>query len=134
MCFFFILFQVKFGVRREWVPFVLASDFEHIIEKHFGFNAYVYYLSALEFVFQFKQECMDLKNSPCTLQCYSSNAYFTDLGFISVIYLLRRFANLCEQAYLILRRRAPLLINLLAMMLQTGIPELQSMDDLNYVR
>ena len=44
------------------------------------------------------------------------------------------FANLCEEAYLILRRRAPLLINLLAMMLQTGIPELRSMDDLNYVR
>jgi phosphatidylinositol-4,5-bisphosphate 3-kinase len=76
-------FKVKFGVRRERVPFVLASDFEHIIDKHFGFN---------------------------------------------------HFANLCEDAYLILRRRAPLLINLLAMMLQTGIPELRSMDDLNYVR
>ena len=44
------------------------------------------------------------------------------------------FANLCEEAYLTLRRRSPLLINLLAMMLQTGIPELRSMDDLNYVR
>ena len=31
-------FQVKFGVKRERVPFVLAHDFEIIIEKHFGFD------------------------------------------------------------------------------------------------
>ena len=30
--------QVKFGVKRERVPFVLAHDFEIIIEKHFGFD------------------------------------------------------------------------------------------------
>ncbi len=46
----------------------------------------------------------------------------------------QRFVRLCADAYLILRRRAPLFINLLAMMLQTGIPELRSIDDLNYVR
>ena len=31
-------FKVKFGVRRERVPFVLAHDFEIIIDKHFGFD------------------------------------------------------------------------------------------------
>ena len=32
-------FKLKFGVRRERVPFVLASDFEIIIVKeHFGFK------------------------------------------------------------------------------------------------
>lgn len=76
-------FKVKFGVRRERVPFVLAHDFEIIIDKHFGFD---------------------------------------------------KFVRLCEDAYLILRRRAALFINLLAMMLQTGIPELRTIDDLNYVR
>lgn len=76
-------FKVKFGVRRERVPFVLPHDFEIIIDKHFGFD---------------------------------------------------KFVQLCEDAYLILRRKASLFINLLAMMLQTGIPELKSMDDLNYVR
>ena len=45
-----------------------------------------------------------------------------------------RFTKLCEEAYIILRRKASLFINLLAMMLQTGIPELRSPDDLNYVR
>ena len=44
------------------------------------------------------------------------------------------FSALCEDAYLVLRQKAPLFINLLAMMLQTGIPELRSIDDLNYVR
>ncbi len=42
--------------------------------------------------------------------------------------------KLCEDAYLILRRRAALFINLFAMMLQTGIPELRSVEDINYVR
>ncbi len=31
-------FKVKFGYRRERVPFVLAHDFEVIIEKHYGFD------------------------------------------------------------------------------------------------
>ena len=30
--------QVKFGVKRERVPFVLVHDFEVIIDKHFGFD------------------------------------------------------------------------------------------------
>ena len=37
-------FKVKFGVRRERVPFVLAHDFEIIIEKHFGFDRYIHVL------------------------------------------------------------------------------------------
>ena len=35
-------FKVKFGVRRERVPFVLPQDFEIIIEKHYGFDRYTY--------------------------------------------------------------------------------------------
>ena len=37
-------FKVKFGVRRERVPFVLAHDFEIIIDKHFGFDRYIYHM------------------------------------------------------------------------------------------
>ena len=51
-----------------------------------------------------------------------------------VVVVVYRFVRLCEDAYLILRRHASLFINMLAMMLQTGIPELRSIDDLNYVR
>ena len=44
------------------------------------------------------------------------------------------FRNLCERAYLILRQRASLFINLLSMMLSTGIPELRSIEDIAYMR
>ena len=65
---------------------------------------------------------------------------YLHVSFIVVVYFLvtfshcLRFVRLCEDAYLILRRHASLFINMLAMMLQTGIPELRSIDDLNYVR
>ena len=45
-----------------------------------------------------------------------------------------RFNRLCLEAYLVLRKHAHLLINLLTMMLSCGIPELQSLDDISYVR
>ena len=95
--------QVKFGVKRERVPFVLAHDFEIIIEKHFGFDKY----NLVDVVY---------------------------LLFTILLFSCCRFVRLCEDAYLILRRHASLFINMLAMMLQTGIPELRSIDDLNYVR
>ena len=37
-CHVIIYLKVKFGVRRERVPFVLARDFEIIIDKHYGFD------------------------------------------------------------------------------------------------
>ena len=45
-----------------------------------------------------------------------------------------RFQELCVNAYLILRQNADLIINLFTMMLSCGIPELQSLDDIGYVR
>ena len=44
------------------------------------------------------------------------------------------FRNLCERGYLILRQKASLFINLLSMMLSTGIPELRSIEDISYMR
>lgn len=46
----------------------------------------------------------------------------------------RRFQQYCEDAFLIIRRKGPLFISLFAMMLSTGIPEISSVDDLNYLR
>eukprot|EP00299_Pterocystis_sp_00344_P018906 c9417_g1_i1.p1 GENE.c9417_g1_i1~~c9417_g1_i1.p1 ORF type:complete len:272 (+),score=88.50 c9417_g1_i1:76-816(+) len=43
------------------------------------------------------------------------------------------FVDLCCKSYLILRRNARLFINMLAMMLSTGIPELQDEDDIRYL-
>eukprot|EP00007_Cunea_sp_BSH-02190019_P008525 CAMPEP_0174246080 /NCGR_PEP_ID=MMETSP0417-20130205/41892_1 /TAXON_ID=242541 /ORGANISM="Mayorella sp, Strain BSH-02190019" /LENGTH=1374 /DNA_ID=CAMNT_0015325931 /DNA_START=40 /DNA_END=4164 /DNA_ORIENTATION=- len=45
-----------------------------------------------------------------------------------------RFLELCKQGYNILRRNANTFINLFAMMLSTGIPELQSERDIEYLR
>ncbi|XP_059152563.1 phosphatidylinositol 4,5-bisphosphate 3-kinase catalytic subunit alpha isoform-like [Physella acuta] len=44
------------------------------------------------------------------------------------------FQELCCKAYVILRKHANLLITLFTMMLQCGIPELQSLDDIGYIR
>lgn len=45
-----------------------------------------------------------------------------------------RFQQYCEEAFLIIRRKGPLIISLFAMMLSTGIPEISSVNDLNYLR
>ena len=46
----------------------------------------------------------------------------------------QRFIKLACEAYNILRRHAALFINLFAMMLSTGIPELRSEKDINFLR
>ena len=45
-----------------------------------------------------------------------------------------RFIELCEKAYRILRKHANLLITLFSLMLSTGIPELQTPEDVEYLR
>lgn len=45
-----------------------------------------------------------------------------------------RFQKYCEEAFLILRRQGALIISLFAMMLTTGMPELTSEKDLDYLR
>ena len=47
---------------------------------------------------------------------------------------LLRFQKLCERAFLLLRKKGPLFINLFTMMLSTGIPELRTVDDIHYIR
>ncbi|XP_014289821.1 phosphatidylinositol 4,5-bisphosphate 3-kinase catalytic subunit delta isoform [Halyomorpha halys] len=44
------------------------------------------------------------------------------------------FQKRCEQAFLILRRHGSLILSLFAMMISTGLPELSSENDLNYLR
>jgi len=44
------------------------------------------------------------------------------------------FIETCCKAYLILRKNAHVFISLFMMMLSTGMPELQSADDINWLR
>lgn len=46
----------------------------------------------------------------------------------------QRFQRYCEQAFLVLRRHGGLILSLFAMMISTGLPELSSEKDLNYLR
>ncbi|XP_065886495.1 phosphatidylinositol 4,5-bisphosphate 3-kinase catalytic subunit beta isoform-like [Dysidea avara] len=46
----------------------------------------------------------------------------------------KKFKQLCEKAFLELRKKGDLFINLFCMMLSTGIPELRSIDDISYIR
>jgi phosphatidylinositol-4,5-bisphosphate 3-kinase len=46
----------------------------------------------------------------------------------------KRFKEECKKAYLIVREKANMFINLLNMMLSTGIPELKTHDDVAYLR
>ncbi|XP_071945035.1 phosphatidylinositol 4,5-bisphosphate 3-kinase catalytic subunit alpha isoform-like isoform X1 [Antedon mediterranea] len=48
--------------------------------------------------------------------------------------LFKNFQQLCIDAYVVIRRHANLLISLFSMMLMSGIPELQSIDDIAYLR
>ena len=45
-----------------------------------------------------------------------------------------RFKKTCEEAFLKLREKGSLFINLFTMMLSTGIPELKTTDDISYIR
>lgn len=44
------------------------------------------------------------------------------------------FQEICEKAFLILRKHGELILSLFAMMISTGLPELSSEKDLNYLR
>eukprot|EP01130_Rhizamoeba_saxonica_P006829 TRINITY_DN2736_c0_g1_i1.p1 TRINITY_DN2736_c0_g1~~TRINITY_DN2736_c0_g1_i1.p1 ORF type:complete len:116 (-),score=21.98 TRINITY_DN2736_c0_g1_i1:53-400(-) len=44
------------------------------------------------------------------------------------------FLSLCGKAYNVLRHHASVFINLFSMMIATGIPELQTEDDINYLK
>uniref|UniRef100_H2YGB0 Uncharacterized protein n=1 Tax=Ciona savignyi TaxID=51511 RepID=H2YGB0_CIOSA len=81
-------FKTKFGIKRERVPFVLAHDFVHVINK--GKN--------------------------------NNKADFD------------KFRKLCDNAFCILRRKGYLFITLFALMVHSGLPELNSLDHLEYLR
>lgn len=46
----------------------------------------------------------------------------------------KTFKQLCETAFLLLRRNGCLILSLFSMMISTGLPELSSEKDLNYLR
>nr|XP_039250663.1 phosphatidylinositol 4,5-bisphosphate 3-kinase catalytic subunit beta isoform-like [Styela clava] len=81
-------FKSKYGIKRERVPFVLAHDFVHVINK----------------------------------------------GKTDTKEEFEKFRKLCDHAFLILRKKGFLFVTLFSLMLSSGLPELTSLEDLNYLR
>ncbi|CAL8106071.1 unnamed protein product [Calicophoron daubneyi] len=94
----------KFGITRERVPFVLTKDFITVIAR----------------------------GNPDVVLDPSGSAAVGTTGLGNVHF--QEFTELCGRAYLLLRRHANLLLTLFAMMLPSGLPELTSVCDLDYVR
>jgi len=46
----------------------------------------------------------------------------------------KRFQTLCEDAFMVIRKYSHFLLNLLTLMISSGMPELQSNDDVMYMR
>ncbi len=106
-------FKKKFGINRERVPFVLTEDFLNVIA-----NGQENPRQSEKFErFQVKSSFFNAHTIRWLLQFYH--------------YLLQ---VLCGEAYLALRRHSNLLITLFTMMLPAGIPELQSINDVGYLR
>lgn len=101
-------FKEKFGIRRERVPFVLTHDFVYVINNGTSDK------EAEEFK-QFQQLC---EKVICAI-------FPTKSVYLKFLY---------TQAFITLRKHGTLILSLFAMMLATGLPELSSEKDLNYLR
>lgn len=71
----------------------------------------------------------------------STETYLTCRSLLSVLLskclsarLSARFQEMCYKAYLAIRQHASLFINLFSLLLGCGMPELQSFDDIAYLR
>ena len=69
------------------------------------------------------------------------NCTHVNMGSTSIICIISTacvvfcsFKKLCEEAFLKLRESGPLFLNLFTMMMSCGIPELQTRDDISYIR
>ena len=66
--------------------------------------------------------------------CNERKPWFLWLNIATLRVYVYSFQELCGQAYVMLRKHANLFITLFVMMLTCGIPELQCLDDVEYLR
>ena len=106
--------KFKFGVKRERAPFVLTPDFVYLMDQkgaRFG---------------EFVNLCIrGYAARLCLVSLTLASSSISSSASRPLSRLLTR--------YLSLRRRFPLLISLMAMMLSTGIPELRTHADIRYL-
>lgn len=103
-------FKEKFGFRRERVPFVLTHDFVYVINKG-----------------RSDKEADEFRKFQILCEKVSITVNSLNFNFISNFVI-------SPQAFLTLRKHGTLILSLFAMMISTGLPELSSEKDLNYLR
>lgn len=108
-------FKSKFGIKRERVPFILTHDFIHVIQQGKTGNTEKFGRQVIQGI-SLIPTCHFLRQS--CLHCFS----------------VRSFRQYCEDAYLILRKNGNLFITLFALMLTSGLPELTSVKDIQYLK
>lgn len=99
------------------------GDPSRISQQHHG----VLIRLSLSFFFsvQLPKTCSGGEEVVCTQQGNTLSFFFP---------VSSRFQEMCYKAYLAIRQHANLFINLFSMMLGSGMPELQSFDDIAYIR
>lgn len=121
-------FKSKFGIKRERVPFILTHDFIHVIQQGKTSNTEKFG----------RQVIYSMSLTPaCTLFLF--NTFIPGMVTLKsptlcVSLFVCSFRQYCEDAYLILRKNGNLFITLFALMLTSGLPELTSVKDIQYLK
>ena len=102
---------------------IMVTKAGHLFHIDFG-----HFLGNIKYKFGFKRERAPFVLTPDFVYVICKGSSGKDCPEF------KAFIDQCVKAYLILRRNANMFINLFAMMLSTGIPELKSPDDIAYLR
>lgn len=114
-------FKSKFGIKRERVPFILTHDFIHVIQQGKTSNTEKFGRQVIHSI-SLRPRCLLLNQS------------FRQSRLHCVSLFVCSFRQYCEDAYLILRKNGNLFITLFALMLTSGLPELTSVKDIQYLK
>ncbi|KAK3274652.1 hypothetical protein CYMTET_17174 [Cymbomonas tetramitiformis] len=100
---------------------------------------YGHFLGNIKRFFGVKRETAPFAHTPAShsglpVRCPLQNPAFGYVLGGPKSFAFIRFVSLCCNAYNSLRRHANLFINLFSLMVSTGIPELQSLEDIEYMR
>ena len=107
--------------------FFPISFWKHHEYKLWHFLDFGHFLGNFKYKFGIRRERVPILLSSEFIEVIRTDEFGRQRNF-------ENFRNLCERAYLTLRRNGCLLISLLAMMISTGLPELSSEQDVNIVR
>ncbi|CAH8832569.1 unnamed protein product [Trichobilharzia szidati] len=130
----------KFGITRERVPFVLTKDFITVIARGnpdaaVGATMITTPSTTTSTITNSNltvNSTISISNSNSSISGGAGGGGYTNHAYNNIHF--QEFTDLCGKAYLLLRKHSNLILTLLAMMIPSGLPELTSVCDLEYVR